>query len=79
MLTDDMKRTLLNISRYILSRYEDNSSDFIKRFVTKDETWDHHYYPESKMQSKQLKHPGSPPLKKFKRVHTAGKVMVSIF
>ena len=31
------------------------------------------------MQSKQWKHPGSPPLKKFKRVHSAGKVMASIF
>ena len=31
------------------------------------------------MQSKQWKHPGSPPPKKFKRVHSAGKVMVSIF
>ena len=31
------------------------------------------------MQSKQWKHPGIPPLKKFKRVHSAGKVMTSIF
>ena len=31
------------------------------------------------MQSKQWKHPGSPPPKKFKRVHSAGKVMASIF
>ena len=28
---------------------------------------------------KQWKHPGSPSLKKFKRIHSAGKVMVSIF
>ena len=31
------------------------------------------------MQSKQWKHPGSPPPKKFKRVHSAGKVTTSIF
>ena len=31
------------------------------------------------MQSKQWKHPGSPPPKKFKMVHSAGKVMASIF
>ena len=30
------------------------------------------------MHSKQWKHPGSPPPKKFKRVHSAGKVMASI-
>ena len=31
------------------------------------------------MQSKQWKHSGSPPPKKFKRVHSAGKVITSIF
>ena len=31
------------------------------------------------MQSKQWKHPGSPTPKIFKRVHSAGKVMTSIF
>ena len=31
------------------------------------------------MQSKQWKRPGSPPPKTFKRVHSAGKVMFSIF
>ena len=31
------------------------------------------------MQSKQWKHPGSPPPKIFKRIHSAGKVMASIF
>ena len=31
------------------------------------------------MQSKQWKHPGSPPPDKLKRVHSAGKVMASIF
>ena len=35
--------------------------------------------PDSKMQSKQWKHPGSSPPKKFKRVHSAENVMASIF
>ena len=34
----------------------------------------HLFDPESKIQSKQWKHPGSPHPKKFKRVHSAGKV-----
>ena len=61
VLTDDQKRTLLCISRYLLSRYEDDPTDFIEQVVTQDETWVHHFDPESKMQSKQWKHPGSPP------------------
>ena len=79
MLTDDQKRTQLNISRYLLFRYEDDSGDFIGRVVTKMR---HGFttltHPESKMQSKQWKHFGSPPPKKFKRVHPAGKAMTSI-
>ena len=39
----------------------------------------HHFDPDSKMQSMQWKHPGSPPPKKFKRVSSAGKVMASVF
>ena len=34
MLTDDQKRTWLNISRYLLSRYEYDAGKFIKQVVT---------------------------------------------
>jgi histone-lysine N-methyltransferase SETMAR len=37
-LTDDQKRNRLDISRYLLSRYEDER-DFIYWIVTQDETW----------------------------------------
>ena len=80
MLADDQKRTWLDISRYLLSCYEDDPGDFIEGIVTQDETWIHHFDPESKMQSKQIKsRPLLTPPKKFKRVHSAGKVMASIF
>ena len=64
---------------YLLSRYEDDPDNFIEQVVTQDNTWVHHLDPESKMQSKQWKHPGSPHPKKFKRVHSAERVMASIF
>ena len=44
-----------------------------------DETWVHHFTPEAKQQSKQRKHPGSPPPKKAKTIPSAGKVMASVF
>ena len=43
MLTDDRNRTWLDISRYLPSRYEDDPCDFIKRVITQDETWVHHF------------------------------------
>ena len=48
MLTDDQKRSRVDISRNLLSRYEDDPGDFIDQVVTQDETWVHHFDPESK-------------------------------
>ena len=79
MLTDDQKRTRLDISRCLLSHFEDNSGNFIERVVTQVERWVHNFDPESKMQIKQWKHPDTPPPKTFKRVHSTGKAMASIF
>ena len=36
------------MSRYLLSHYEDDPGDFIERVVTQDETWVHHFDPDSK-------------------------------
>jgi hypothetical protein len=76
-LTNDQKRIRLDISRYLLSRYEDEP-DFIYWIVTQDEKLVHHFDPGSKKQSMQWKHPGSPPPNKVKRAPTAGKMMASI-
>lgn len=79
MLTPDQKLARLETSRTLLARFQTDRADFFKRFVTQDETWVHHFEPESKLQSKQWKHPGSPPPKKFKQTATAKKVMASVF
>jgi hypothetical protein len=77
LITGTIKTTLkLDISRYLLSRYEDES-DFIYQILTQDESWLNHFDPESKTHSMQWKHPCSPPPKKFKRVPSAGNMMTS--
>ena len=48
-------------------------------FLTFIEIWAHHFDKESKIQSKQRKHPYSPHPKKFKEVHSVRKVMASTF
>jgi hypothetical protein len=52
---------------------------FLERIVTADETWVHHYEPESKAQSVAWKRPTSPMAKKFKSQPSAGKIMLTLF
>jgi hypothetical protein len=47
-------QTRLDISRYLLSQYEDEP-DFVYWIVTQDETWVHHFVPESKKPSMKWK------------------------
>lgn len=56
-----------------------NPQDFWRRFVTVDETWIHHYTPETKQQSKQWIMSGESAPKKAKTVLSAGKVMATVF
>jgi len=44
-----------------------------------DETWLYHYDPETKQQSMEWRHSGSPHPKKFRVQKSAGKVLASIF
>ena len=54
-------------------------SIFFSRILTGDETWIHHWDPETKQNSMQWKHKDSPPPKKFKTQPSAGQIMASIF
>jgi histone-lysine N-methyltransferase SETMAR len=52
LLTADQKRTRMKISEQCLERFDKNKTDFVRRFITVDETWIQHYTPECKQQSK---------------------------
>jgi hypothetical protein len=79
LLTADQKRTRMKISEQCLERFNKNKTDFVRRFITMDETWIHHYTAESKQQSKQWTEADSLALKKTRSVPSAGKVMASVF
>ena len=49
------------------------------RLVTMDETWLYHHDPDTKQQSMEWRHSGSPRPKKFRVQKSAGKVLASIF
>lgn len=79
MLTFEIKQVRLQTSRENLELYRADPAKFHRRYVTMDETWAHHFDPESKQQSMQWKHPTSPPVLKFLKTASAGKVMASVF
>ena len=79
MLTPEMKGNRMRCSEENLELMNQDWENFKQRFVTGDETWIHHYDPESKQQSKQWKHLNSPAPKKFKVQPSAGKIMCTIF
>jgi len=78
-LTAEHKCKHVEICQHLLDRYKNEGEEFLSRIVTRDETWVHRYEPESKRQSMEWKHIGSPAKKKFKTQPSAGKVMLMLF
>ena len=63
-----------------VQRYAREGNEFLSRVLAGDESWYHHLESESNRQSLQWKHPGSPPPKKSKVIHSsAWKVMLTFF
>lgn len=79
LLTPEQKLRRKIASSENLALYQRNPNEFLRRFVTMDETWVHHYTPESKEQSKQWTAAGEPTPKKAKSILSANKVMASVF
>lgn len=75
LLTPFQKQERVKCSQDLLAMCQENQEDFFDRLITQDETWVHHYDPETKVQSKQWKHSHSPPPKKARVQPSAGKVL----
>jgi hypothetical protein len=52
-LTEDHKQKHVEICTQFLHRYGREGEGLLERIVTGDETWVHHFEPESKQQSMQ--------------------------
>ena len=78
-LTVEMKAQRKTICTQLLERFTHDGERFLRSIITGDESWVHHYDPESKMQSMQYRHKISPAPKKFKVVASARKVLLTIF
>ena len=78
-LTEEHKRNRQHICSSLSERYSPEGDNFLNRIITGDETWIHHYEPETKRQGLQWKHTSSPSSKKFKSQPTAGKLLLTVF
>jgi hypothetical protein len=78
-LTEEHKRNRLSICRSLLNCCRQEGDTFLRRIITGDETWIHHYAPESQRQSLKWKHPTLLAKRKFKTQPSAGKVMLTVF
>ena len=79
LLSIDHKRNCVTTSKNCLELFKRNSNEFLRRFVTADETWIHYNTPETKQQSKQWVSPDEPAPKKAKVSLSANKVMAKVF
>jgi len=65
-LNADQKRRRCRFSEQLLEFFRRDPNDFLSRLVTMDETWLYQYDPETKQQSMEWRHSGSPRPKKFR-------------
>lgn len=79
MLTKDQKRARVVTSEQCLAMFRRNPKDFVHRIITVDETWIHHYTPESSQEAKQWRKLGETPPKRPKTAKSAGKVLATVF
>ncbi|XP_012564605.1 histone-lysine N-methyltransferase SETMAR-like [Hydra vulgaris] len=77
VLTVDQKRNRVRTSQQCLDMFNCNQSEFLRRFITMDETWIHYYTPESRQQSAQWLKPEESRPKQLITQQSAGKVMAS--
>ena len=78
-LTPDQKQQRVEDSERCLKLFKRGKKDFLRRYMTIDETWIHHYTPETRRSSAEWKAAGENRPKRPKTQQWAGKVMASLF
>ena len=79
LLTPGQKQQRFEDSECCLELFLGGKKDFLRRYVTMDGTWIHHYTPETKISSAEWTAAGESRPKRPKTQQRAGKVMASVF
>jgi len=77
-LNVDQPHQRCQLSEQILEFFQHDPNDFLLQLVTMDGTYLYHYDPQTKQQSMEWRHSGSPYTKKFRVQKSAGKILASI-
>ena len=77
-MVDQKLQLVVDSTRY-LELFRRSKPKFLRRYVTMDETWIHHYTPESKRSSAEWTAVGEKRPKRPKVQMCAGKVKASVF
>ena len=78
-LTTEHRRQRKAICSELLELFDAEEETVSSPIVAGDETWAHHYEPETKKQSVEWHHRQSPRKKKFKTIPSVGRVMITVF
>jgi len=79
LLKDSKKERRDACSTHFLRRFEREGERFLDRIITVDETWIHHFDPETKSESSVWKSPSSPAPKNARVQRSVGKEMFIYF
>ena len=79
MFTQEHKEHSTQVCQDVLNQYKAEGDSFLDHIITGDETWCHHYEPESKQQSMEWRLMNFPSKKKCKTLPSLGKVMCTVF
>ncbi|KAF7273338.1 hypothetical protein GWI33_013947 [Rhynchophorus ferrugineus] len=78
-LTFDQKQRRVDGSEKYFNMIKRNKPEFLRRYVTMDETWLHHFTPKSNRQLSAWTAHDEPAPKRRKTQQSTGKVMASVF
>lgn len=79
LLTVDMRANRLECCEQLCEEFDAGPDDFIARIVTGDESWIHHFDPETQQEARQWKHSSSPTPKRGRARTSAGKILMTVF
>ena len=74
ILTEEQKKVRVDVCTNLLSRLQAEPQTFLDRTVTQDETWVHHFDPETKQQSTIWKHVTSPTQRNSRLPHQQSRL-----